>query len=74
MVVANKMIFSKLDVVKAFYNIGVREKDWHLLCTGTSFGSFLYTVLPMGLITSPSVMTRCMNALFVTHIPSFYNS
>ena len=61
MVVANKTIFSKFDVVKAFYSIGVREKDWHLLCTGTSFGSFLYTVVPMGLTTSPSVMTRCMN-------------
>ena len=72
MVVANKTIFSKFDVVKAFYSIVVREKDWHLLCTGTSFGSFLYTVVPMGLTTSPSVMTRCMNALFITHIRSFY--
>ena len=71
MVVANKTIFSKFDVVKAFYSIGVREKDWHLLCTGTSFGSFLYTVVPMGLTASPSVMTRCMNALFITHIRSF---
>ena len=26
----------------------------------------------MGLTTSPSVMTRCMNALFITHIRSFY--
>ena len=67
MVVANKTIFSKFDV-EAFYSIGVREKDWHLLCTGTSFGSFLYTVVPMGLTASPSVMTRCMNALFITHI------
>ena len=72
MVVANKTIFSKFDVVKAFYSIEVREKDWHLLCTATSFGSFLYTVVPMGLITSQSVMTRCMNALFITHIRSFY--
>ena len=72
MAVANKMIFSKFDVLKAFYSIGVQEKDWHLLCTGTSFGSFLYTVVPMGLTTSPLVMTRCMNALFITHIRSFY--
>jgi len=72
MVVANKTIFSKFDVVKSFYSIGLREEDWHLLCTGRSFGSFLYTVLPMGLITSPSVMTRCMNTLFITHIRSFY--
>ena len=72
MVVANKTIFSKFDVVKAFYSIGVREKDWHLLCTGTSFDPFLYTVVPMGLTTSPSVMTRCMNALFITYIRSFY--
>ena len=71
-VVANKTIFSKFNVVKAFYSIGVREKEWHLLCTGTSFGSFLYTVVPMGLTTSPSVMTRCMNALFITHIRLFY--
>ena len=71
MVVANKMIFSKFDVV-AFYSIGVREKDWHLLSIGTNFGSFLYTVVPMGLTTSPSVMTSCMNALFITHIRSFY--
>jgi len=47
MVVANETIFSKFDVVKAFYSIGVREKDWHLLCTGTSFGSFMCTVVPM---------------------------
>jgi len=26
----------------------------------------------MGLATSPSVVTRCMNALFITHIRSFY--
>ena len=26
----------------------------------------------MGLTTSPAVMTRCMNALFITHIRSFY--
>ena len=57
-----------------FYRIGVREKDWRLLCTGTSFGSFLYTVVPMGLTSSPSVMTRCMNALFITHIRSFYHA
>ena len=55
MVVANKKIFSKFDVVKAFYSIGVREKDWLLLCTGTSFGSFLYTVVPMGLVDYQSV-------------------
>jgi len=72
MVAANETIFSKFDYVKAFYSIGVREKDWHLLCTGTSFGSFLYTVVPIGLTTSPSVMTRCMNALFITHIRSSY--
>ena len=71
MVVANKTIFSKFDVGKAFYSIGVREKEWHLLCTGTSFDSFLYTVVPMELTTSPSVMTRCMNALFITHIRPF---
>ena len=63
MVVANKTILSKFDVDKAFYSIGVREKDWRLLCTGTSFGSFLYTVVPMGLTTSPSVMTRCMKCI-----------
>ena len=73
-VVANKTIFSKFDVVKAFYSIGVREKDWHLLCIGTSFDSFLYTVVSMGLTTSPSVMTRCMNALFITHIRSFHHA
>jgi len=72
MVEAHKKIFSKFDIVKEFYSIGVREKDWHLLCTGTSFGSFLHTVVLMGLTTSPSVMTHCMNALFVTHFRSFY--
>ena len=72
MVVANKTIFSKFDVVEAFYSIGLREKDLHLLCTGTSFGSFLYMVVPVGLTTSPSVMTGCMNALFIMHIRSFY--
>jgi len=28
----------------------------------------------MGLTSSPSVMTRCMNALFITHIRSFYHA
>ena len=65
MVVANKTIFSKFDVAKALYSIKVREKDWHLLSTGTSFGSFLYTVVPMGLTTRPSVMTRCIFARFI---------
>jgi len=69
-----KKVFSKFDVAKAFYSIGEREKDSHFLCTGTSFGFFLYTAVHMGLISSPSVMTYCTNALFNSHFLSFHHS
>jgi len=67
-------VFSKFDVAKAFHSIGKREKDWNFLCTGTSFGFFLYSAVHMGLISSPSVMTRCTNALFDRHFQSFHHS
>jgi len=69
-----KKVFSKFDVAKAFYSIGEREKDSHFLCTGTSFGFFLYTAAHMGLTSSPSVMTHCTNALFNSHFLSFHHS
>jgi len=49
MVVANKMIFSKFDVVKAFYSIGVREKDWQYPEFVQQYPEFVYIHIFMGI-------------------------
>ena len=47
-------MFSTLDVSKAFYNLGIREKDREKTAFATPHrGMFEWLRMPMGLVNSP---------------------
>ena len=56
--------FTTLDLCSGFYQILVREKDWHKLAFSKTFGHYEFNRSPMGLKTSPSVYQRLMDRVF----------
>ena len=62
--VANAKWFSKIDLRSGFHQIGIRPEDREKTAFRTRYGSFEYTVLPMGLCNAPSIFMQLMNETF----------
>jgi len=56
--------FSSIDLRDGFYQILLREEDRQKTAFRTRFGSYEYTVLPMGLCNAPSTFMQLMNDTF----------
>ena len=56
--------FSSIDLRDGFYQILMREEDRQKTAFRTRFGSYEYTVLPMGLCNAPSTFMQLMNDTF----------
>lgn len=56
--------FSSIDLRDGFYQILLREEDRQKTAFRTRFGSYEYTVLPMGLCNAPSTFMQLMNETF----------
>ncbi|RYE96002.1 MAG: hypothetical protein EOO78_22355, partial [Oxalobacteraceae bacterium] len=53
--------FSSIDLRDGFFQILLRKEDREKTAFRTRFGSYEYTVLPMGLCNSPSTFMQMMN-------------
>jgi transposase InsO family protein len=56
--------FSTLDLMDGFYQIRLPDEDCEKTAFRTAFGSYEYTVLPMGLCNAPSTFMQLMNETF----------
>jgi hypothetical protein len=66
----NKM-FSSLDLKSGFHQIRLQEHVKKYTAFTTEFGNFEFEVLPQGLIDSPAIFQRTMQALFSGAIKRF---
>ncbi|KMQ82214.1 gag-pol polyprotein, partial [Lasius niger] len=57
----NKSIFTKIDLVKAYYQVPVAEKDIPKTAVTTPFGLFEFLVMPFGLRNAAQTFQRLMN-------------
>jgi len=62
--VQGSMFFSTLDLMDGFYQIRLAAVDCEKTAFRTAFGSYEYTVLPMGLCNAPSTFMELMNNTF----------
>ncbi|MCP4096736.1 MAG: hypothetical protein GY748_10885, partial [Planctomycetaceae bacterium] len=54
---------SKLDMVKGYFQLAIREEDRPKTAFRTHGGCYQYTRLPMGISSSPGIFQRCMNKI-----------
>jgi len=57
-------IFSKLDIVKAYYNVAVHEDDIQKTAITTPFGLFEFLRMPFGLRNAAQTFQRYMDNIF----------
>ena len=73
---AGKKIFTKLDLVKAFYHIPMAEGDIEKTAVITPFGLFEFPCMPFGLRNAPQTFQRFIdNPVSYTHLtlPTIYS-
>ena len=57
-------IFSKLDVVKAYFHVPMSPEDAKKTAVITPFGLFEFTRMPFGLCNAPQTFQRYMDSIF----------
>ena len=62
--VAGAKFFTKIDLKSGFHQIAIRPEDREKTAFRTRYGSFEYTVLPMGLCNAPATFMQLMNQTF----------
>lgn len=67
----NKTFFSKIDLIRAFQQIHVREEDIEKTAVTIPFGSFEYCFMPFGLRNSGCTFQRFMDNLFINSTCTF---
>ena len=62
--VAGAKWFTKIDLRSGFHQIAIPPQDREKTAFRTRYGSFEYTVLPMGLCNAPGTFMQLMNETF----------
>lgn len=62
--IKGKTVFSSLDLLKGYWQIGIQPCDRHLTAFTTPQGLFEYKVLAMGLTNAPATFQRMMMRIF----------
>ena len=60
----SKTMYSSLDLLDGYYQIGISEEDQQKAAFTTPFGHYEFKVLPMGISNAPSTFQAVMNNLF----------
>ncbi|UYV84587.1 hypothetical protein LAZ67_X002728, partial [Cordylochernes scorpioides] len=61
--VQGSKVFSCLDILSAYWTIGLHEKDQPITCFTTTEGSYQWCRLPFGLRTAPAILNRILTSI-----------
>jgi hypothetical protein len=64
-------VYSKLDLASGYYQMRMHEADIHKTAFNCRYGLFEWTVLPMGLSSSPAAFSRMMDKVFRPFLDKF---
>jgi len=63
--------FTKIDLAQGFHQVPMDPESMHLTSFKTRYGSYEFTVLPMGLTNAPSAFMRLINNVLQPYLDKF---
>ena len=65
--IGGSTVFSKLNLVSGFHQIGIHDEDIEKTAFNMEFGAFEWVVMPFGLCNAPSTFQRVVNDILRDH-------